>query len=170
MTLVYLPVVSGSFSEQDVSDFLAAMERLPRPTHAYCRTGTRSITLWALYQRRLGVPAAELLATTEQCGYDLSSALADPAPDRRGTPERGAAQYDIVIVGAGAAGIAAASSLLSRVRDLSIAIIDPAEVHYYQPGWTLVGAGVFNQADTVKTMRLPDPRGGRVDQGRGGHF
>ena len=28
MAVVYLPVVSGSFSEQDVSDFLAAMERL----------------------------------------------------------------------------------------------------------------------------------------------
>ena len=159
MAVVYLPVVSGSFSEQDVSDFLAAVERLPRPAHAYCRTGTRSITLWALYQRRLGVPDTELLAKAAQCGYDLSSALAGPAPDRRGAPERGAAQYDIVIVGAGAAGIAAASSLLSRSRDLSIAIIDPAEVHYYQPGWTLVGAGVFNQADTVKTMASLIPAG-----------
>jgi sulfide:quinone oxidoreductase len=159
MAVVYLPVVSGSFSEQDVSDFLAAMERLPMPTHAYCRTGTRSITLWALFQRRLGVPDTELLATAEQCGYDLSSALAGPAPDQRGAPERGAAQYDIVIVGAGAAGIAAAASLLSRVRELSIAIIDPAEVHYYQPGWTLVGAGVFKQADTVKTMASLIPAG-----------
>ncbi len=31
-------------------------------------------------------------------------------------------------------------------------------MHYYQPGWTLVGAGVFRQRDTVKTMAslIPD--------------
>mgnify|MGYP002065336567 CR=1 FL=1 len=44
-----------------------------------------------------------------------------------------------------AAGIAVASSLRARAEDLSVAIIDPAQVHYYQPGWTLVGAGVFQQ-------------------------
>jgi sulfide:quinone oxidoreductase len=152
MASAYLPVVSGKFSDQDVSDFLSAVERLPRPTHAYCRTGTRSITLWSLYQRRLGVPDARLLDAARRWGYDLSSALQPAEAGRAAAAARGAAHYDIVIVGAGAAGIAAASSLLSRVKDLSIAIIDPAEVHYYQPGWTLVGAGVFKQAATVKTL------------------
>ncbi len=152
MESAYLPVVSGKFSDQDVSDFLSAMERLPRPTHAYCRTGTRSITLWSLYQRRLGVEDAPLLDTARRWGYDLSSALKPAEAGRAAAAARGAAHYDIVIVGAGAAGIAAASSLLSRVKHLSIAIIDPAEVHYYQPGWTLVGAGVFKQAATVKTL------------------
>jgi sulfide:quinone oxidoreductase len=159
MEMVYLPVVSGKFSDQDVSDFLSAIERLPKPTHAYCRTGTRSITLWTLYQRRLGIPDSQLLATGERCGYDLSSALRAAAKEQARSPERGAAHFDIVIVGAGAAGIAAASSLLSRVRDLSIAIIDPAEVHYYQPGWTLVGAGIFKQSATVKTMISLIPEG-----------
>ncbi len=157
--LAYLPVVSGKFSDQDISDFLSAMQRLPKPTHAYCRTGTRSITLWSLYQRRLGVPVGELLATAQRWGYDLSSALQAPAEGRAAAAARGAPHYDIVIVGAGAAGIAVASSLLSRVKDLSIAIIDPAEVHYYQPGWTLVGAGVFKQSSTVKTMVSLIPAG-----------
>lgn len=156
LEMFYLPVVSGNFEAEDVSGFLAAMERLPKPVHAYCRTGTRSITLWALYQRRMGVPAKQLLDTAAGCGYDLSNALLTGADAPRA---RDAAHFDILIVGAGAAGIAAASSLLSRVKDLSIAIIDPAEVHYYQPGWTLVGAGIFKQANTVKTMASLIPEG-----------
>ncbi|RLA54745.1 MAG: TIGR01244 family phosphatase [Gammaproteobacteria bacterium] len=154
MEVFYLPVISGNFTDVEVSGFLTAIERLPKPTHAYCRTGTRSITLWAFYQRRLGVPNGQILATAQRCGYDLSNAL--QAGDRQA---RGDSHYDILIIGAGAAGIAAASSLLSRVKDLSIAIVDPAEVHYYQPGWTLVGAGVFKQRDTVKTMASLIPEG-----------
>jgi len=154
METVYLPVVSGNFEAGDIDAFRAAVDRLPSPIHAYCRTGTRSITLWALYQRRLGTPVSRLIADAQRCGYDLSSALQVRSEHR---PSDGP-DYDIVIVGAGAAGIAVASSLLSRVKNLSIAIIDPAEVHYYQPGWTLVGAGVFSQSSTVKTMAslIPD--------------
>lgn len=62
------------------------------------------------------------------------------------------ASHEVVIVGGGAAGIAVATSLLSRQPDLDIAVIDPADVHYYQPGWTMVGAGVFNAGETVRTM------------------
>lgn len=55
------------------------------------------------------------------------------------------ASFDILIVGGGAAGIATAASLRKRNRDVSIAIIEPSEVHFYQPGWTMVGAGIFGQ-------------------------
>lgn len=61
-------------------------------------------------------------------------------------------KYQIVIVGGGAAGISTAASLLKRDASLQIAIIEPAEYHYYQPGWTMVGAGVFDQAVTRRPM------------------
>ncbi|MGF6545492.1 NAD(P)/FAD-dependent oxidoreductase [Paraburkholderia youngii] len=61
-------------------------------------------------------------------------------------------RHDVVIVGAGAAGIATASSLLARCPDLDIAVIDPADTHYYQPGWTMVGAGVFHPETTARSM------------------
>jgi sulfide:quinone oxidoreductase len=51
--------------------------------------------------------------------------------------------HQIVIVGAGSAGITVAAQLLNKNNTLDIAIIDPSEKHYYQPIWTLVGAGVF---------------------------
>lgn len=60
--------------------------------------------------------------------------------------------YDVVVVGGGAAGLAAIASLQKRQADLSIALVEPASQHYYQPGWTLVGGGVFSQASTVKPM------------------
>jgi len=66
--------------------------------------------------------------------------------------------YDVVIVGGGAAGIATASSLLKRNARLSIALIEPANEHFYQPGWTMVGAGVFTPEQTRHTMQsvMPD--------------
>jgi len=60
--------------------------------------------------------------------------------------------YDIVIVGAGSGGIAVSASLLKRVSGLRIALVDPANVHYYQPGWTMVGGGVFDVQSTKRKM------------------
>jgi sulfide:quinone oxidoreductase len=60
--------------------------------------------------------------------------------------------HQIVVVGGGSAGIAVASSLLKRKPDLDIAIIEPKEEHYYQPGWTMVGGGIFEALDTRRKM------------------
>ncbi|NHZ63228.1 pyridine nucleotide-disulfide oxidoreductase [Massilia sp. CCM 8694] len=68
-------------------------------------------------------------------------------------------RHEVLIIGGGAAGIATAASLLARAPGLDIAIVDPAEVHHYQPGWTLVGAGVFDAAQTARTMASVIPRG-----------
>jgi sulfide:quinone oxidoreductase len=69
--------------------------------------------------------------------------------------------HDVVIVGGGAAGVAVASSLLKRRRDMDIVIVEPQSKHYYQPGWTLVGAGVFRPADTEREEAALIPRGDR---------
>ncbi len=59
-------------------------------------------------------------------------------------------QHQIVIVGGGNAGISTASQLLRKNKKLDIAIVEPSDNHFYQPAWTLVGAGVF---DINKTIR-----------------
>ena len=67
--------------------------------------------------------------------------------------------YQLLIVGGGAAGIATASSLKKRNPKLDICIIEPEDKHYYQPGWTMVGAGIFDKEETVREMRSVWPFG-----------
>jgi sulfide:quinone oxidoreductase len=49
------------------------------------------------------------------------------------------AKYKVVVVGGGAGGLTAASQLLRKHSGLELAVIEPSEDHYYQPGWTLCG-------------------------------
>jgi sulfide:quinone oxidoreductase len=60
--------------------------------------------------------------------------------------------YDILIVGGGTAGISTAAHLRANYpeRDLSIGIIEPSAKHYYQPLWTVVGAGVAKKEATER--------------------
>lgn len=67
--------------------------------------------------------------------------------------------HTVVVIGGGAAGIATAASLLKRQPRLDIAIIEPSEVHAYQPGWTMVGGGVFDVATTMRPMKSVIPKG-----------
>jgi len=67
-------------------------------------------------------------------------------------------QHQILIVGGGNAGISVASQLLRKNKQLDIAIIEPSEKHYYQPAWTLVGAGVFNMQDTIHAEKDVMPK------------
>ncbi|MBI5057535.1 MAG: NAD(P)/FAD-dependent oxidoreductase [Nitrospirae bacterium] len=60
------------------------------------------------------------------------------------------AHHQILIVGGGNAGISVAAQLLRQDSKLDIAIVEPSEKHYYQPGWTLVGGGVFDINSTVR--------------------
>ncbi|MFW5432373.1 MAG: FAD/NAD(P)-binding oxidoreductase [Methylophilaceae bacterium] len=69
--------------------------------------------------------------------------------------------FDIVIVGGGTAGSGVAASLLKRNQHLNVAIIDPADKHYYQPAWTLVGAGEFDAAKSERGMSDCIPKGAK---------
>ena len=60
LEVVHVPVVSGQFDDADIDAFAKAMDRLEAPVHAYCRTGTRSITMWSLVQQRRGVVVERL--------------------------------------------------------------------------------------------------------------
>ncbi|WOD18568.1 TIGR01244 family sulfur transferase [Paraburkholderia kirstenboschensis] len=153
----YLPVESGKVGDGDAAQFGELMQALPTPVLAYCRTGTRAATLWALSEAPRGT-LPDIVAAARAAGYDLSALARRIANGGKVPVEVAVASHDIVIIGAGAAGVAAASSLLARDRNLDIAIIDPAGVHYYQPGWTMVGAGVFDPETTARDMAAVLPR------------
>ena len=153
----YLPVDTGKVTDDRATQFGALVASLEGPVLAYCRSGTRSATLWALSQAGLR-PLNDIVATAAAAGYDLHAIASRVAQGGRQAAPAIDARHDIVIVGAGAAGIAVASSLLARDASLDIAMIDPADVHYYQPGWTMVGAGVFRPETTARRM-TDVPRG-----------
>lgn len=67
--------------------------------------------------------------------------------------------HHIVIVGGGAAGISVAARLFRALKQPDVAIIEPASEHYYQPLWTLVGAGVFKKEATRRQEKKLIPRG-----------
>jgi sulfide:quinone oxidoreductase len=69
------------------------------------------------------------------------------------------AKHQIVVVGAGSAGLTVAAMLLNKNSSLDICIIDKAEKHYYQPLWTLVGAGVFKKEETERDQADYIPSG-----------
>ncbi len=154
----YIPVSGGLVTDADTAAFDAALADLPGPVLAYCRSGMRSATLWSLSQAA-SRSAPEILGATKAAGYDMAGVVRRIANGGKTPTTNADATYDVVIVGAGAAGISVAASLLSRKPRLDIAIIDPADVHYYQPGWTLVGAGVFEAQDTARTMASLIPKG-----------
>ncbi|SFN76674.1 NAD(P)/FAD-dependent oxidoreductase [Salegentibacter flavus] len=68
-------------------------------------------------------------------------------------------KHQILVIGAGTGGLMMASRLKKEHKDFDIAIIDPAKTHYYQPAWTLVGAGTYDFEDTAKPMADLIPKG-----------
>lgn len=66
--------------------------------------------------------------------------------------------YRVVIVGGGTAGIVTAS-LLRRAGEQGIAIIEPSSRHFYQPLWTLVGAGAVRKEVSVRQEARYIPKG-----------
>lgn len=159
MVFGHVPVTPGTYGEEDVASMRALLDRLPGPVLGYCRSGTRAASLWALAEAgRRG--AGEILALTTAAGIDVSGLRARLAAQAAAERDVASRIYDVVIVGGGAAGIATASSLLKRRSSLDIAIVEPAEFHYYQPGWTMVGAGVF-QPETTR-HRMADVMPARV--------
>ncbi len=69
--------------------------------------------------------------------------------------------YKIVIMGGGTGGITVAAQLLRNSPQLAqdIAIIEPSEHHYYQPLWTLVGAGEVEKEITERKEASVIPDG-----------
>lgn len=155
IAIQYQPVLSGKITDTQAQEFAANYRAAEKPVLAYCRSGTRSISLWALSEVQ---PQSyeEMLARSSAAGYDLRAIV--PRLMKKNFPSQEIACYSVVIVGAGAAGISVAASLLSRQPNLDIAIIDPADVHYYQPGWTMVGGGIFSPQTTARPMQSVLPK------------
>jgi sulfide:quinone oxidoreductase len=67
--------------------------------------------------------------------------------------------HEVLIVGGGAAGITLAALLRKSPDAPDVGLIEPKEVHHYQPLWTLVGGGVFDKSVSCKPERELIPQG-----------
>ncbi len=67
--------------------------------------------------------------------------------------------FNIVVIGAGTAGIMTAAQIKNERKNLTIAIVDPADTHYYQAAWTLVGGGTYDKKKTGRPMSSVIPSG-----------
>jgi len=154
----YLPAETGKVRDEDGKAFGQLLNTLPGPVLAYCRTGMRSTTMWALSQAGV-TPLPQILEASQKAGFDMKPLVQRIANGGKTPTDQVDASHDVVIVGGGAAGISVASSLLSRSPLLDIAIVDPADAHFYQPGWTMVGGGIFKAGETARTMASVIPTG-----------
>jgi len=71
LAFVHIPVSMPTLGPGEVEALRRALDTLPGPALAFCRSGTRSTVLWALSQAG-GRPADELIAAAAAVGYDLS--------------------------------------------------------------------------------------------------
>lgn len=137
LTYAHLPVISGQITEPQARRFAELLALSPKPVLAFCRSGARSQHLFRLASGRSSAPQSSEAASACQWGDS----------------------HDIVIIGGGSAGIGLAASLLKRQSNLQIAIVEPNDKHYYQPAWTLVGAGEFDPQASVRPMASVMPPG-----------
>lgn len=61
-------------------------------------------------------------------------------------------QFKIVVIGCGSAGALVSADLGRHFGPNQVAVVEPRDVHSYQPGWTLVGAGMREMHETQRPM------------------
>ncbi|KAF9917182.1 hypothetical protein BX616_001710 [Lobosporangium transversale] len=66
--------------------------------------------------------------------------------------------YKVVVVGGGSAGLSVASTLAENLGNKAVAVVEPSDVHYYQPLWTFVGAGLktFDESRMAMSEVMPE--------------
>ena len=67
--------------------------------------------------------------------------------------------FQLLIIGGGTAGIMVASQIKKSSPKIKIGLIEPADKHYYQPAWTLVGANTYDFDKTARSMSSVMPEG-----------
>jgi sulfide:quinone oxidoreductase len=82
------------------------------------------------------------LSKRQLLGMGLAGLVAGAASPSMTQAARVATKARIVIVGAGAAGLTVASRLAQQLDGAHIVLLDARKAHYYQPGFTLVAAGL----------------------------
>lgn len=82
-------------------------------------------------------PRARLFA----CFLRLGTQQAAPLQLHTGACCTAKNHYEVLVLGGGSGGITMATRMKRKVGAENVAVVEPSERHFYQPIWTLVGAG-----------------------------
>lgn len=74
LEICWIPMVAGVVTPGMMSEFKTAMEELPKPVLAYCRSGTRCVMLWAIAQYGL-LDDDEIANCAAKAGFDMGPLL-----------------------------------------------------------------------------------------------
>lgn len=66
----HIPVSGNAIDQAAVAEFAQALETMPKPVLAYCGSGRRSATLWALSNNG-SLTAEERIRTGKRAGFDF---------------------------------------------------------------------------------------------------
>jgi sulfide:quinone oxidoreductase len=61
--------------------------------------------------------------------------------------------HTLLIVGGGAAGVSVANNMRRQNPSIAIGLIEPAEKHYYQPGFTIIGGGAYTLKQATRNEK-----------------
>jgi len=72
LEFIALPLTYPTMTPERIAEHMAAIESASGPVFAYCASGTRCTTVWALGRATEGAPADELIEAAAKAGYDLN--------------------------------------------------------------------------------------------------
>ncbi len=90
--------------------------------------------------------------------------------EKPAVPRRPRRHQQVLIVGGGTAGITVAARLRRARRSIDVAVLEPNPSHYYQPLWTLVGAGVVSKEASRRDLADVIPPGAAWLRGEAAQF
>ncbi|XP_027725835.1 sulfide:quinone oxidoreductase, mitochondrial [Vombatus ursinus] len=100
-------------------------------------------------------PPTRLLASFLQRGSQQASKF----QLHTGTPSAAKDYYEFLVLGGGSGGITMSSRIKRKVGAENVAIVEPSEKHFYQPLWTLVGAGAKKLSSSSRPTASVIPSG-----------
>ncbi|XP_037358312.1 sulfide:quinone oxidoreductase, mitochondrial isoform X1 [Talpa occidentalis] len=100
-------------------------------------------------------PRARLFA----CLLRLGPQQASPLQLHTGANLMAKNYYEVLVLGGGSGGVTMAARMKRRVGAENVAIVEPSESHYYQPIWTLVGAGAKQLSSSGRPTATVIPSG-----------
>ncbi|KAK9719345.1 hypothetical protein K7432_004850 [Basidiobolus ranarum] len=66
--------------------------------------------------------------------------------------------YKVVVIGGGPGGLSVSSTLSAILGKNNVAVVEPSDVHYYQPLWTFVGGGLKSFDQSKRRMEDVMPK------------